>query len=422
MHLRRGLMVVVLAGSVLALPGPGGADAEAGPEGCTRPPGADRAHLSEISRGTTPLDSPAYAAWLDSELAQRAKNTVLDLKGAWSDTLIGMYSDHVARQWVIVVDDITRAAEIRDVVDEVSGPHLSVRVEVGCADAAELTEAMEYLASRTWAKSSTINWSARVDPTVSRVQVSIEADATPERSTIAAALGALVQFADAAPATHGRLDDGSPHYGGALIDLTKGGSGDCTSGFAMDKNGGRWMVTAAHCSSSYTSNQSYYSGYKYYGVGLASQNFGPTRDVMLIGSGTEQYARILHVDPCCPSTRTVTSKGDPRQGDFVCMSGHVSRAVCGIEIYEEDFIGCMDGYCYQGEAAAGWKGSTVFNRPGDSGAPVYERVGSSSAKILGLNVGADGGANTTTVFIKTSKVEAWTGATVATTCCTGPSW
>ena len=63
------------------------------------------------------------------------------------------------------------------------------------------------------------------------------------------------------------------------------------------------------------------------------------------GEGTSQtYDNTIHVDPCCPVTRNVTSRKAPA----VRQSGMITRAVCGLVITNLfaqlcDADGCTSG-------------------------------------------------------------------------------
>lgn len=131
----------------------------------------------------------------------------------------------------------------------------------------------------------------------------------------------------------------------------------------------------------------------------------------------ETYTNAIHVDPCCPLVRTVTSRGNARASDNICISGMVTKAVCGYELIawqqgewqRWDVSKLQQAYKY-----------AATTQSGDSGAPWYVRTSSTAAKIVGLHVGVN--HQLSPVSWKISVIESATGGSVTTSCCADSSW
>ena len=58
----------------------------------------------------------------------------------------------------------------------------------------------------------------------------------------------------------------------------------------------------------------------YFGNAFGNYNY-PYQDFQFVFGWGVSYTNKIHVDPCCPSVRTVTAKGDPPLYSSVCTSG-----------------------------------------------------------------------------------------------------
>ncbi len=266
------------------------------------------------------------------------------------------------------------------------------RFVTGCHSASELIEAEDVLTGRSWhpdAARSAFGFS--LHGADSRFHVAFDARYPGAAAALAARLGDRVKVTLGAAARAGRLDDGRPHFGGAGL---REGSGSmysnwCTSGFSVRRNasdGQYGSITAGHC---FNDGASIYSGPKYYGYSWGKWNY-PHHDVLGIRSGSETYDNVIHVDPCCPSTRTVVGRHYPRVGDYVCFSGMVTRALCSIRVQSTGGVFCDPKGC-TGGLIEGVRNGEVFVRSGDSGGPIYVRTGSNSALAAGMIVAGAGG-------------------------------
>lgn len=302
----------------------------------------------------------------------------------------------------------------------------------GCYSSAQLSEADRAFGDLIQAipQGSDIVMGGGIDPVAGMIVIETQASSPGHEMAerFKAERGSIVQVVNVDVRRAGRMNDGSAHYGGARINAD-GAPYNCTAGFAMDKNGGRWMVTAAHCNSVYpwwppyngllvdyrNGAGGFYGTVMYRGTAHQDQ-YGGFTDAELIGDGTHQYSRIIHVDPCSPCTRVVTAKSNPSLNTYVCHSGATSKAKCGYKVTHVHWW-LADGMNSSGYRAVRADGSWPIQEA-DSGGPVYTQIGSSSARIRGLVFAIGGGV----VFEPVSDVEAALGATVAVTCCNNDSW
>ena len=290
---------------------------------------------------------------------------------------------------------------------------VSTAVIVGCHSGAQLATAADLLAGRAWhpaAAKATFGFA--IDATDSRVHASF---AVKDRAAAEAAQRALGDLAvvtlDGAGRT-GRLDDGTPHWGGAGVRVGSGGinTNICTTAFTVRRNsdGQRGGVTAGHC---FTNGQSVYSSSRFWGTSWGRANY-PAFDMVGVAATSQTYENKIHVDPCCPVVRTVTNRKAPAVNDSVCQSGMITRAICGLVITNLFAELCDADGCTGGLLDA-HRGTDTVIRGGDSGGPIYIRNGSNNATAVGLNVGTTtGGQNL--VGEKLGNIESHLGITILT--------
>ncbi|MGH8874836.1 MAG: hypothetical protein ACRDVM_06235 [Acidimicrobiia bacterium] len=353
--------------------------------------------------------------WLHNPEAEPARDGINSFLDSHPGMFLGWYPDHPNQTAVIVFDlSVTDPANlVLQFQQQVTAP-FKVVFRPGCYPLADLEGIWERAVELWRPYQDTVVIQGGIDPALGRQIIMLTHDAPQELvEAIRAEFGDLISL-EYGEGPLSRLADGSPHYGGAWI-KGDGTLGACTSGFAVDKDGGRWMVTAAHCNNLHKLNLRWESGNNlYYGI---TKVHNMEADAELIGSSVETYARIIHVDPCCPSTRLVTAKGDGLVGASVCTSGATTRALCGFEVtHYQSWPICYSGYCYRQSRAVRPDGK--LTEQGDSGGPVYQRNGTDTAKINGMITAHGGGV----VFQQVSVVESAVGANVATTCCTDTSW
>lgn len=422
-----GAIGVLVGVATLALPAAGSA---APSVGCTvAAPDTNRLDTTRASDGT-----PAYTRWLEradvsaANLAvQQAVAAQFDLTGGKEGiaTLarrgyVGSTVDHNTQTLVTVVTPERRdqaAALQRRIAGALpaglAANAVRATVIVGCHSGTRIAAAADLLYARAWhPDAARATFSFSVDASDSRLHVSFDPGSVAAADAARAALGDVAVITVDGASRTGRLDDGEPHYGGAGIRAGSGGisTNTCTSTFAVRRNsdGQRGGLTAGHC---FANGQQIYSSTKYWGNAWGERSY-PTYDMMGVASSGETYDNQIHVDPCCPSTRNVTSKRNPVVNDSVCLSGMVTRAVCGLvvsDLYASlcDADGCTTGLMQARRA------SDVTVRGGDSGGPVYLRSGTSNAVALGMIIGSSGGG-VNMLGEKLSSIESHLGVSVLT--------
>lgn len=395
---------------------------------CSRPADAYRVDVS-LQTGLDaagPMDTPEHHLWIDNPPAQAAAARVTRTIRSNSAIVIGTFIDYQARELVVVVDPRAAVEPLMDELSSDVGSDLPVRVQKGCVTKSAIDSALLSIASGEWFESG-VGFHAllAVDPPTGRIEVTIAGEHEDAAENLRLAINSDLVSVTTDLALHDRMNDGSPHYGGAAIGprYDRGDTPLCTAGPMVDKDGGRWATTAAHCDYGNPSVYWYTGwGYRYFGMQTLVNHVG---DSMLIGSGIDRYARILHVDPPTADTRLVSQKQDvPDIADAVCVSGMVTKAVCSV-IVEMELQACYyepgSGWCWPVFLAT--RTGALVSQGGDSGAPVYQRLSRDRARIMGMNVaGNEYPPYDTSVFTPTFMVEESLDATIATTCCTDTSW
>ncbi|HEX9766284.1 MAG TPA: hypothetical protein VGA36_05940 [Nitriliruptorales bacterium] len=264
------------------------------------------------------------------------------------------------------------------------------------------------------------------------VRVRLDRD-DPTAPTTAATLVSMfgdriaIEFTDMPEQLAGsRASDSSPHYGGARI-VSRISGGGCSSGYAADRDGGRWMTSAEHCGTPGKKDE-FDSGPYYFGTKWHWRGY--PYDMMLIGSGWQKYTRILHTNPSSPSTRLVTARRGNSVGTPVCTSGASMGNVCGSKVYEtgvtEWLVVPETGGWRQYDDLVYAKQTSGVNAAmkGDSGGPVWSNanVGWNEAGVHGLIVAGYKHGSPEFWYYSQYRVEVETGGAVARACCDNTSW
>lgn len=325
--------------------------------------------------------------------------------------LVGTTLDHVNRQIVVVVDPASVDTEmlartLRDAVAAAGSP-TSVRVSGACRSASALVSAADVIQARAWSPdAATATFGFALEPRDSAFHVTFAPGSGNAAATLASRLGDAVVVAFGNASRRDRMNDGNPHYGGAAI----GGYNIrfCSAGFVMNISGvGRGGSTAGHC---FSNGAIVYSGTHLWGTAGGKYDY-PRYDMMRISSSSQTYANKIHVDPCCPSVRTVTGKANPVVGEYLCVSGYVTLAKCGLRVTTNSAQLCDADGCTTGLMRA-VKPGEVVGQGGDSGAPVYIRPTTTTATIKAMEVG---GTTPDEVLAElVGSVESHLSATVAT--------
>ncbi|HEX2051919.1 MAG TPA: S1 family peptidase [Actinomycetota bacterium] len=421
----RRALAIVAAAAALALPavGYGGDTAASAPANC------DVRSDHGLHGGDASRDEAPHERWVANDRAQRAVARISDevdehfpaaAKARPGETvddgLVGIALDHHNEQVVVVVDtarvrEDALQSELRAELRDAYGgqqPAFTVRVGPACVPADELAHAANVLRQRAWhPRADEVEFSYYLDPRTSTFSATFDELDRDVGDALAKELGASVVVRYGGPSRLDRLNDADPHWGGAGIGPAPSAN-DCTSGFSVSiSTGGRGSVTAGHC---YNNGQNLWSGTQYYGL-TAGESGYPTWDMIRINPNGETFTNGIWVDPCCPSGRTVTGRGDPSVGTLLCVSGMVTRAKCGLEVTSTSAEFCDAAGCTPGLIRAEKPGDVV-SQPGDSGGPMYTRPTTSTATIRGMIVAHTSPSN---VYAeKVSSVESHLGVTVLT--------
>ncbi|MBB5869396.1 hypothetical protein F4553_002775 [Allocatelliglobosispora scoriae] len=406
---------VMVAGALLApgaaagAPRRGSEDAQCTITGATAE-SRSRQSLSPVARGADDL-APSER-WLADSTTQSLNTRIQRELGALLGAapqgkeriadqlrrgLVGYAADDTTQTIsVVVTPDVTartnvagRLDVVRRAFTGVSAFTPKVAVVTACRSAESLIEADDLIFGRAWhPDAARASFNYELDPADSVFHVSFDARYPEAAEALGKALGDRVQVqlgANRIPT--GRYDDGEPHYGGSAVRVGSGSTGSniCSTGFMVRRNSDarRGVVSAAHC---FENNQAIYSGPSY--VGTAANENVNNHDVIGIYSTTESYAPVIHVDPCSPCTRTVVGDETPSVNMYVCVSGMSSKALCSLKVVNVGGVYCQPEGCVTNLIAAErWDRAIV--RAGDSGGPVYSRVGTDDAVINGMIVGQD---------------------------------
>ncbi len=407
-NIRRGATVVALLLPVLTGGVPAGAEqAPTRGEECVVP---DDSQLRYDSN-----DYLAHERWVAATGPQRAvralgnklaslfgEATKEDPFGPLGQGYIGSTLDHHRQAFVVVVDpSLVEVADLQRALDRVAAraseepgvPRLNVDVIAGCFAAPDLQAAQAEVMNRRWdPEAANASFGLYLEPMDSRLHVDFDHRDWRAAFSLQRRLGDLVRISFGAPQRQAgaRGDDVSPHYGGAGLHTTADNMiKTCTAGFSVIlPGGGRGSVTADHCVQD--------------GVNFGNADddpFGVAQEV----SGYPNYdmARILPedghtftnriwVDPCCPSTRTVTAAAEPVVNEFVCISGFKTKAKCGIKVVTLNASLCAADGCTTAVMRGEKLGSTL-SATGDSGAPIYTQPTSTTAHIRAMHIGGDPG-------------------------------
>lgn len=382
--------------------GSGGAAALA-PAGCAVPD-----YLAANGPGSRTGDGYyEYQAWIANPASQAALDRLQDLLAArfgltqdsgdveaLAGGLIGLGFDHQAQVVHVIVDpalvDVgALARDARAAVASARGaPALRIAVHAGCFSARALGEARSVL-DGLGAGFAPNGWGFYLDAADSTYHVTISPDDAQAAAILGARLGGRVTIDLSGVALADRLNDGEPHWGGAGIRPGSLSSNNCTSAFTVRlPNGNLGSVTAGHCfvDSGAINGRNVYSGNQFYGETAGAFDY-PSYDMVRITPQGETFDNKIHVDPCCPSVRTVVASGNPAVGDFICNSGMTTRAICGLEVRAIDQTVCFsDGGCRVHMIRVTRSGDVIV-RGGDSGGPMYNRFGDTQAAARGMIIG-----------------------------------
>ncbi|HXL44765.1 MAG TPA: hypothetical protein VN960_12000 [Gaiellaceae bacterium] len=355
-----------------------------------------------------------YQAWIASDASQpaldRLQRLVRSYFGLGEESgdsealprgLIGIALDHADETVNVVVDpsivsipDLTAAA-LAAVSAGSSTPPFKVAVRPGCFSGKELAAARSFLDALVKNRPAIAphGWGFYLDGHDSTYHVGIDPADMDAATIFTSELGARVTIEVENGARLDRLNDGQPHWGAAGIRPGALSDNNCTSTFTFlyPTTGNLLSVTAGHCftGTGAINGRDVFSGNEAYGGETSGAFDYPSYDMVRINNGGQTWDNKIHVDPCCPSVRTVVASGNPDVGDPICLSGMVTRAICGLEVRTIDGIKCDGGLCTIKLIRADRSGD-IIARSGDSGGPMYNRSGDDNAAARGMiNLGGD---------------------------------
>jgi hypothetical protein len=325
---------------------------------------------------------------------------------------LGFVPDHSQHRLVVIADPERREeAAIAAVLEDLDHA-VPVSVVRGCRSAAEIAATEGLVKQRSWhPRAQHVEIGGYLDVGTGRWVVTVPAD----DAEIAEALravdpdGITVEIGSPQLLAGGRSNDSSPHYGGAAI--WHGSVNEhCSAGYAgYNPFGVKVMVTAGHCWLN-VDNMQVFSGLNL--VGTYHRHYPwPDSDMAWVQDGSQTYSNSLYVDPCCPTVRSVNAYWDAGVGSFVCLSGHVTLAVCGVEVLATNAFFCIGPFLCIGNLTYGEKPGSTIAQPGDSGGPVYWQTGAATAGISGTMIAIN---NPSTIFFhKMTTIQANMGITPA---------
>ena len=202
-----------------------------------------------------------------------------------------------------------------------------------------------------------------------------------------------VRNEDVAEATSGRLNDTTPYWGGARMTNAFNGA-QCSSGFSVTDGWTNYILTAGHCGHP---GGGWYNGDWTRWVGTANREH-VGYDLLMIPAwvGPRMYDGGVGSGEF---SKAVAGYDHTYAGEWLCVSGSVSGAVCGLYTDSRyfNYSYCdTDAYgnweCFSDLLIAFQRDNIVAVRPGDSGGPVFGLRGNYEVIAKGIISGrANGG-------------------------------
>jgi hypothetical protein len=222
----------------------------------------------------------------------------------------------------------------------------------------------------------------KLDPYASAFAVSVDPGAEDVGAALERRLGDLVSITYGAHGRLSRFNDSEPHWGGAAIGATMWGP-VCTSAFTVIllDSGNRGSVTAGHCP--FVADETLYSGSHTYGKLKERHPRYPLYDMSSIRPNGQSFQNAIWTDDELVGARTVVGRSPAADGQLECGSGQVTKNICNLLVIDPSTTYCDAEGCTS-DVVELYRGGDVIVRPGDSGGPLFERVGSSNANISGM--------------------------------------
>jgi hypothetical protein len=212
-------------------------------------------------------------------------------------------------------------------------------------------------------------------------------------------VGRLVVERKTGRGMYGRYTDSSPYWGGDLFRYKLPlGEGDsyCSSGFGARNSHGSYMITAAHCNCTNAgpgfSTPAVFNA-QWHRMGTFSSAIDLGLDAAFISAPTGADVYTDSFSKTTPAFSAVTSMRHPRVGEYVCMSGSLSRLRCGGRVggWRHVSFSTCNGWVTVPEWFATQVHHLSLAGPGDSGGPVFVfNATSRSASARGIISYSDG--------------------------------
>jgi hypothetical protein len=379
--------------------------------------------VAVIERGSCDVPDPGPRG--DEELPSkflrrhewRSGATVQDELARLSDVIegtpgfLGLAADDVRNRFVVLLADAS-AHTLRDAQKTLSqmSPLINLAVQRACRSGATFDSAKGALDA--WSQETGEEASFYFDADHTRIVAQLPAGHEQEAQALEQKFGGALLVRSVDGASHGRANDGEPHYGAANLENVYAGS-ECTAGFVVNGPNGKGAVTAGHC---FEIGEPAYSGDQYYGLAQKKPADTTAWDMVYLAPDGETFSSKIHTTPCCPNVRNVVSKTapvktTPRQ--VVCISGRNFLAKCSVEVINMLATKTIDGKTRK-NVWIGQRTGVNIAKEGDSGAPLYIPLSQDRASIVGMHIaGFVSAPFDQTWFHSVGDVESKLGVTVA---------
>ena len=313
---------------------------------------------------------------------------------------LGSYYDAATNKFVIVGAQGSALARSK------SAP---APVRTRAISRATITALQARIAKRAWSPAAKhYNYASWLDLKTGKLVLKTNAPRSVTAALSKGYTGVIEQQDETVRDTFDRRNDVPAFWGGSSI---KSSGSVCTSGFPVQKNGQRFLVTAGHC---FPLNAGVTTTDGNLAIGSVVQRgpflpLGlPNWDMELIGGGS--YGSSIFVGGTSSATgKHISGAGDPIVGfTNYCRSGQTSGEQCGETVQSVNAQVCTQTGCKS--PVISYTGPV--SQPGDSGAPFYVYSGdNANVFIRGLNI-ASGGS--TSFAEKWSRISSNLGVSIVT--------
>jgi hypothetical protein len=176
-------------------------------------------------------------------------------------------------------------------------------------------------------------------------------------------------YADPTSMSYSRENDIAPYYGGGDVSIL---GGDCSTGFAIWHAGVTSMLTAGHCANN--GDAAYDGAFRFMGVVSGVDKAHDTAVINTPSAGRVWDGGAAGRGPA-EFTKPVWGVESSWVGNWECMSGARSGAVCNIQIRAINVtvsFADLGGYPIYQQVIAEQTGHSGAAGNGDSGGPVFD--------------------------------------------------